>query len=501
MRKLVWVLLTPALALSPPAASADAPDPIGPQARAILQTHCAGCHGGGKAVKGGFGFVLDRDRLIGRQLVVPGKASASDLVLRIEHGEMPPAAQKQRPTPAELKIIKQWIDAGAPAFDRPLAAGKLLSPRETTTAILADLEQLDPRQRRFTRYLTLSHLASAGRSESELQTVREAAGKLLNSLSWHPRLGMPEPVDPAATVLRIDLRVYKWNAASWARLAAVYPYRLQTSGETQAYAALTGTEDAAVRADWFVATAARPPLYHDLLQLPTTDRALERLLQVDVPGDVQDDNVIRAGFNDSGVSKNNRLLERHDAAYGTLWRSYDFATNSGRQNLFEHPVGPNAGATSFKPAGGEMIFHLPNGLQAYMLVDAQGRRIDKAPSEIVADPRRPDQRVETGISCMSCHLLAYCPRPISYGPTSKKMPRFSANQSWKRCARCIRGRRRSRRRSKKTACAIGRRWRSLGCAIRIRSRSIWSRNGSRRPSTAQPRPRSWGFPCWSLAYS
>src|SRR5262249_8292168 len=74
-----------------------------------------------------------------------------------------------------------------------------------------------------------------------------------------------------------------------------------------------------------------------------------------------------------------------------------------RQNLFDHPLGPNTGETSFQPAGGEMIFHLPNGLQAYMLVDAQGRRIDKAPGEIVADPRRPDQRVQTGISCKSCH--------------------------------------------------------------------------------------------------
>jgi len=121
--------------------------------------------------------------------------------------------------------------------------------------------------------------------------------------------------------------------------------------------------------------------------------------------------VQRAGFNDSGVSKNNRLLERHDAAYGTYWRSYDFATNTGRQNLFEHPLGPNAGATSFQPAGGEMIFHLPNGLQAYMLVDAKGQRINKGPTEIVADPRRPDQRVETGISCMSCHARGLIFKP------------------------------------------------------------------------------------------
>lgn len=410
MRKLVWLLLAPGMVLSPLTARGDPSDPVGEQARAILQAHCARCHGGGQATKGGFGFVLDRDRLVGRQLVVPGKAGASDLVLRIEQGEMPPPDVKQRPSPGELNILKKWIDAGAPAFDRLFQIAKILSPSEATEIILADLEQLEPRQRRFTRYLSLNHLVTPGRSENDLQTVREAVGKLLNSLSWHPRLGLPQPVDAGATLLRIDLRAYKWSAAAWEKVAAAYPYRLQTLAEGKALAARTGTEDAVVRADWFVATAARPPLYHDLLQLPTTDRALERLLQADVPGDVQDDNVVRAGFNDSGVSKNNRLLERHDAAFGALWRSYDFANNSGRQNLFEHPVGPNAGATSFKPAGGEMIFHLPNGLQAYMLMDALGRRIDKAPGEIVADPRRPDQRVETGISCMSCHARGLLPK-------------------------------------------------------------------------------------------
>jgi len=375
----------------------------GPEAKAILQTHCASCHGGGKANKGGFGFVLDRDLLVSRLLVTPSRADQSDLFTRIQQGEMPPKASKSRPSPAEIKVLQNWIASGAPAFDPANKPVKSLTPTEVTDAILADLHALDPRRQRFTRYLTLSHLALAGRPTKDLDTTREAAGKLLNSLSWHPRITRPEPVDADGTVLRIDLRAYKWTAAAWEKLVAVYPYRLQTHAESKALAGYTGTEFAALRADWFVATAARPPLYHDLLQLPTGDRALERLLQVDVAGDVQDDTIQRSGFNDSGVSKNNRLLERHDAAYGTYWRSYDFASNTGRQNLFEHPLGPNTGATSFQPAGGEMIFHLPNGFQAYMLVDGKGQRINKGPTEIVADPRRPDQRVETGISCMSCH--------------------------------------------------------------------------------------------------
>lgn len=394
-----------ALVLTLPSATAfaGAPASLGQEARAILQTHCAGCHGGGKAVKGGFGFVLDRDLLVSRLLVTPGQAGRSDLFLRMLQDEMPPPSIKKRPSLAELKIVQKWIDAGAPAFDAAAKNIKILSPPEVNDAILTDLKAIDPRRVRFTRYLTLSHLANAGRPAKDLETTREAAAKLLNSLSWHARLTLPEPVDADATILRIDLRAYKWTAAQWEKLATAYPYRLQTAAEAKAFAGYTGSEVVSLRADWFVATASRPPFYHDLLQIPTTDKALERLLQVDVAADVQEDSIQRSGFNDSGVSKNNRILERHDSAYGTFWRSYDFASNSGRQNLFEHPLGPNAGATSFQPAGGEMIFHLPNGLQAYMLVDAKGRRIDKGPTEIVADPRRPDQRVETGISCMSCH--------------------------------------------------------------------------------------------------
>lgn len=397
-----WLWIAAGIALAPSPAAADVPT-VAKDAKTILQTHCAICHGGGKASKGGFGYTLDRDRLINRGLVIPGQASQSDLFQRIEQGKMPPSSSERRPTKAELETLRKWIDSGAAAFDAPASNARHLSLSEVTAAVLADLEGSDPRQRRFLRYLSLSHFADAGRPAKDLETVREATGKLLNSLSWHPRLTRPEPIDAHAIILRIDLRAYKWTAAQWDRLAASFPYRFQNAAETQALASLSGADVPILRADWFVANASRPPHYHDLLQLPTSDRALERLLSVDSAGDLRDNLILRSGFNDSGVSKNNRLLQRHDAAYGAFWRSYDFASNAGRQNLFEHPVGPNAGDVSFQPAGGEMIFHLPNGLQAYMLTDAKGVRIDKGPIEIVADPRRPDQRVEAGISCMSCH--------------------------------------------------------------------------------------------------
>jgi tetratricopeptide (TPR) repeat protein len=158
-----------------------------------------------------------------------------------------------------------------------------------------------------------------------------------------------------------------------------------------------------LRADWFVALASRPPLYHDILQIPRTETELQRLLRVDAAENIRQERVARAGFNGSGVSRNNRLIERYEAGATVYWRSYDFGSNSGRHNLFAHPLGPGDEAHDFLQDGGEIIFTLPNGLQAYMLVDGRGRRIDKGPTVIVSDPRRPDRAVENGLSCMSCH--------------------------------------------------------------------------------------------------
>jgi mono/diheme cytochrome c family protein len=385
-------------------------DEVADKALAVLRTHCGACHGPGGTSKGGFGYVLDRDRLVARNQVVPGSAADSALYQRVRDGEMPPPGKRPRPGPDDLAALRRWIDAGAPAA-RAAAPTTLVDEAALVRAVLADLRAAEPRQRRFLRYLTLAHLANAAGSAEEMDGARHALAKLVNSLSWHPRVTRPQPVDAARTVFRIDLRHYKWSARLWDRLAAAYPYRLaEASPAAKACAELAGTAQPYLRGDWFVATASRPPFYHDFLQLPTTDRGLERLLQVDVAADLQDDGAVRAGFNGSGVAKNNRVIERHDGAHGAYWRSYDFSDNTGRQNIFERPLGPAPGPHGFRHAGGEIIFHLPNGMQGYLLVDGDGRRVDKAPGDIVSDPKRPDRLVENGVSCLSCHVRGLLPK-------------------------------------------------------------------------------------------
>jgi WD40 repeat protein len=384
---------------------------LGVKAQAILKANCYRCHGQQGMAKGGFGYVLDREKLVARNKVTPGKPADSEIYERIRKGEMPPQSQKARPSPDDLAVLRQWIEAGAPATSVLTTRRSFISEAEVLRLIYADLQGINSRQRRFARYLTLTNLYNAARPEQDLETHRQALAKLLNSLSWHPRISRLRAIDAAETIYRIDLRDYQWNARLWDRILAFYPYRLPyNSAEAKACAVATGTELPYVRGDWFIATASRAPLYYDLLQLPTNERELERQLRVDVLSDIGEETALRAGFNDSGVSKNNRLIERHDAAFGAYWRSYDFSENLDRQNLFDHPLGPAPGQNSFVHAGGEIIFNLPNGLQGYMLVDGNGRRVDRAPVEIVSDPNRPDRFVESGLSCMSCHVRGIIPK-------------------------------------------------------------------------------------------
>src|SRR5262249_42081037 len=163
----------------------------------------------------------------------------------------------------------------------------------------------------------------------------------VNSLSWGPRVVVPRAVDPGRTLFRIDLRDYQWDEKTWEAVLALNPYGVVPASEAARDAsAWTGSPLPWGRGDWFVAAAARPPLYHDVRRLPRTEAELERLLRVDRAENVRQGRAARAGFNGSGVSRNNRLIERHESGSVVYWRSYDFAGNTGRRNLFAHPLGP-----------------------------------------------------------------------------------------------------------------------------------------------------------------
>jgi mono/diheme cytochrome c family protein len=381
---------------------------VAKQAKQILENRCHVCHGQDGTDEGGFNSVLSRDRMIATKRLVPGNPGESVLLLQVLANRMP--KDDEPLSDAEKQVLQDWIAAGAPDFDPPAAPREFLSPDYIFAHIKADLDKHPKANRKFNRYFLLTHLYNAGVSDDELQTYRHGVSKLVNSLSYSAEIVRPTAIDPAETILRADLRNYAEDGdegvmAAWDLLLEFHPYsvKYETTDALYCYAQ-TGTDVPALPADWFVHAAARPPLYHALLGMPENIAEIEQdWLELDIAANIKNGVAARAGFNGSGVSRNNRLIERHPSVYGAYWKSYDFGKNSGSANLFSHPLGPGIGKNDFQHDGGEVIFNLPNGLQAYYLCDSSGNRIDEGPTAIVADPRSPNQAVINGISCMSCH--------------------------------------------------------------------------------------------------
>ena len=354
---------------------------------------------------------MEHNALIEKGSVVPGNPDASELYKRLittETAKRMPLGQPQLPDPS-INTIRNWILAGAPDWSvTSTTDGDFISPSEILNTIEAHLMSLAPFDRAFARYFTMTHLYNAGGSTQILQEYRKALYKLVNSLSWGVTVTNPHPIDPQETIFYIDLRHYEWDVNDgWTIIEAEYPYHIpfdapkQTALKEQLRRLQMEmkADIPAIHADWFVAQASLPPLYHDLLSLPLTDRELETRLEVDVIRNLTNApgvRVWRAGTNNSGVSNNNRVIERHTSRYGAYWKSYDFAGSVGTQNIFTHPL-------SFTHDGGEVIFNLPNGLQAYYVTNASGFRLDDAPINIVSNPAASDPTVRNGLSCFGCH--------------------------------------------------------------------------------------------------
>ncbi|RKU34202.1 hypothetical protein C6496_20640 [Candidatus Poribacteria bacterium] len=376
---------------------------------AIFQQSCLICHGPDGAYKES--LLMEHNALIEKGSVVPGNPDVSELYKRLittETAKRMPLGQPQLPAQS-IDTIRNWILAGAPDWATVATTdGDFISPSEVLNTIETHLMSLAPFDREYARYFTMTHLYNAGESVGILQEYRKALYKLVNSLSWGSTVTNPHPIDPQGTIFYIDLRHYEWDVNdSWGQIEAEYPYHIAFDAPAQTalkeqLGRLQGEMKAdipAIHADWFVAQASLPPLYHDLLSLPLTDRELETRLEVDVVRNLLNApgvRVWRAGTNNSGVSNNNRVIERHTSRYGAYWKSYDFAGSVGTQNIFTHPL-------SFTHDGGEVIFNLPNGLQAYYVTNASGFRLDDAPINIVSNPAASDPTVRNGLSCFGCH--------------------------------------------------------------------------------------------------
>ena len=382
---------------------------IAQDAYAIFEQSCFICHGPTGPFKET--LLIEHNALIQNGTVVPGNPDASELYNRLlttDIAKRMPFNQSQLPAQA-IDTIRNWILAGAPDWTATSTTdGSFISSTEILNTIETHLMSLAPFDRAFARYFSMTHLYNTGESAQILQEYRNGLSKLINSLSWGLEVTNPQSINPQGTIFYIDLRHYEWDRNDgWTQIEGAYPYHIPFDAPTETalreqlgrLQTEMSCDVPSIHIDWFLATASLPPLYHELLSLPLTDRELETQLDVDVVRNLLNApgvRVWRAGFNNSGVSNNNRVVERHTSRYGAYWKSYDFAGSVGTQNIFTHPL-------SFTHDGGEVIFSLPNGFQGYYLANASGLRLDEAPINIVSNPAASDPTVRNGLSCMGCH--------------------------------------------------------------------------------------------------
>lgn len=396
------------------------------QARDVLTANCSGCHTGAMAVK--FDYVDDLDALLKNGKVAGGDAEGSLLYQQVDIGAMPKGGPPL--ADADIAVIHDWIEqCTVPSVSDPLdppncvGQNKFISLDQMLNVMLGginDYNDVEPDDQPFIRFFTLTHLWNAGYCDTQLDAHRHALAKLLNSLSDNGKIRVPKAIDAERTIFRFDLRDYTWDKDLWELLVDENEFAVQyTQAKAVQLQALTGTLVPFQWADWFVTDASEAPLYDRVLfervlkvkadvldqVAPMTRFELETKLGIDVAADIADevddnvDRTSRAGFQFSGVSKQNRVIERHEFP-GTFsrayWISYDFLTEVELGNIFYHPL-------DFAQDGGEIIFNLANGLQAYLLVNKAGERIDEADPDIVSNEEEGGDLIRNGRSCMGCH--------------------------------------------------------------------------------------------------
>jgi hypothetical protein len=263
----------------------------------------------------------------------------------------------------------------------------------------ADVEQRDPADRAFTRYVSLTNRYNSGRRGDELDLDRQALNKLLNSLSTRSVLAAATPVDLEQTLYRIDIRDYGWDrevdvqdvryASGWELLVAALEIGEFEGPEANAVEDATGTKGPILwRADALVSSIASSEIYYALTGAGWTLAEQETQIATGAAGPF-DGSRLRAGFIGSALTTQSRLVERRGlSSGGAYWQAFDF---------IERSADPFTLGDSLTSDGLLAIYSLPNGLTGYFAAGTDGSRIGG--SNVLL----PTSETTVPLDCMRCH--------------------------------------------------------------------------------------------------
>ena len=412
----------PALAGTPSSPATVVParpdEPRAAKAYSVFEAHCASCHQTGRTDKplasGGLANILAVDDLARDPLAVrPGLPDASPIydVLVTRHAPLDiytDASEGTEPRPDDIETVRDWIRDLDPAVQtcperKPMATTE-------RDALIREAQRLERDASKDLRFVSLAHLYNACVPLPDIAAYGQALTKLFNSLSWSAEPSKLTQLDSNGTLFAVKLSDFGWVSGHWALIQKEYPSLpvLSVSKEIQASA---GTTLPIINGDWLAAAATEPPLYYALLGLPNKLADVAKMNGVDVDQSIKSAAARRIAIRDSSITRGNRLAERHAGGRGAFWLIYDFATSTGDQDLFEHPLGPKATVTvktPFRPDQIRAAFALPNGFFAYALFDGAGNRIDRALPGVEKpyagfEIASVEPLTKVGANCFSCH--------------------------------------------------------------------------------------------------
>jgi hypothetical protein len=310
-------------------------------------------------------------------------------------------------------------------YSEPVRPLLLATPEQEAAGKQGDLYVLDTRDPRW-KLSTFEKLADIDPYYHVL-TAEVKYEEVLEDQEWP---GGVDPTDnkyykPGTYKVKVKRRVTgdKLNAASFVLLSReeteeVLKARKDPAALTTALAAtnigkllaMTKSQVPFVRADWFLVQGSRQLSlnnkqtgvgYYDWLRLKDRDDFF-RLVKLREADSIEIGREIRAVITKSGVSQQNRQVERLQALAGGLYFTLDVKDPTGRGNA---AVQLKKG--DYLHDAEEIYGALPNGLPATFLSDAKGVRQDSAPDFIGGDdsPLRlgRDARIHVNIACIRCH--------------------------------------------------------------------------------------------------
>jgi mono/diheme cytochrome c family protein len=391
----------------------------------VLASDCGQCHGPALTTdqaQAGMNYINDIDQLVATGKIVPLDSAGSLIIQRMEKGEMPPPTSGLPPaTDADINTVASYIDN--PVFwpeyaKKPVCKVQPFIDFDTLYhQVTEDLVAANADDAKFFRYISLTNASASGCDDTSLTQAREGVAKMLNMLSIKAQIGQLTSIEPTQTIYRMDLRDFKWDRSItvdgkkfndvWDAVAGNNPYAIEFVGrDANLIKTETGAKVPIMFGDQMLHVATVGDLYYTIIGLDTKATLgdfVKGNLGIDVQGDIQQGDAIRAGTTKSRVSRQDRLVERHDMGTraGVLWESFDFdANSSGSSSMFSDPFGFVAGAT-------DAIFTLPNGMLAFAVADQNGKL--QGESDILLDTSQADFRAVNSVSCSNCHALGFIP--------------------------------------------------------------------------------------------